>query len=312
MKQDKHYFQHDNPGYLHISGPDRLDFLQRQTTNDLKLLSPDQCLVTVLTSPAGRIQDVLWVIHETGDALGVITLPEQGNQTAAFLKSRIFFMDNVSVEDKSDLFYQIDLFGHGIAAALKDFGADPDSGENKISRIKVDQVSMQLVQHQHFAPRLLVPRADREQVISGLEKKSFLSLEQQDYQTTLIEAGIPSADHELIEDYTPLEVGYHWAISNDKGCYTGQEVIARQISYDKVTRHLVGLSLANRSEVGLTLYSTDKDQPVGRITSTGNSPRFGSIALAIVKRPYHTPGTGLRTHQDGKQLAVEVRELPFH
>lgn len=312
VKQDKYYFQHENPGYLQISGPDRLDFLQRQTTNDLRLLSPGHSLVTVLTSPAGRIQDVLWVFDKDDAAYGVITLTGQGDQTTRFLRSRIFFMDDVSVDDRSDAFYQIDLFGDGIATALKDLGADRESGENRITRIKVDEVTAQLIQHPHFAPRILFPRPDREQVISVLEGMDYISLDRQGYHITLIEAGIPSVGHELIEDYTPLEVGYEWAISDNKGCYTGQEVIARQLSYDKVTKHLVGLSLANSSEAGLTLYSTDKDQPVGKITSTGISSRFGYIALAIVKRPYHQPGTGLHIHENDNQIEAEVRELPFH
>jgi folate-binding Fe-S cluster repair protein YgfZ len=67
-------FQQDKPGFLAISGVDRRDFLQCQTTNDINQLTPDRPLVTVLTPPSARILDVLTLIEE-GEILRVITLP---------------------------------------------------------------------------------------------------------------------------------------------------------------------------------------------------------------------------------------------
>ena len=126
-----------------------------------------------------------------------------------------------------------------------------------------------------------------------------------------IEKGIPAAGHELVEDYTPLEIGFRCAISDNKGCYTGQEVIARQINYDKVTKHLVGLCLEKIPLENLTLYSGENNQPAGKVTSSELSPRFGPIALAVVKRPFHEPGTELFLRFDDAELPALVNKLPF-
>jgi folate-binding protein YgfZ len=86
-----------------------------------------------------------------------------------------------------------------------------------------------------------------------------------------VEAGLPAAGHELVEEYTPLEAGLEWAISDAKGCYTGQEVIARQITYDKVTatwpacRRKASLNRANA-------WSPQDERPAGTVTLRRHFP----------------------------------------
>ena len=97
-------------GFLRVAKRDRVDFLQRQTTNDLRLVTTDRSISTVLTSPTARIQDVFCVIEE-GESLGVITLPGRAAETTKFLRSRIFFSDQVAVNNISADVAQILLFG---------------------------------------------------------------------------------------------------------------------------------------------------------------------------------------------------------
>src|SRR5687768_4109299 len=104
-------------GYLVLAGPDRIDFLQRQTTNDVKLLSETRAVLTVLTSPTARILDVLWLIADE-DRIVVTTAPQRGTATAAFLRGKIFFMDKVTLEDHSANFAQYELDGTRIDEAL--------------------------------------------------------------------------------------------------------------------------------------------------------------------------------------------------
>jgi folate-binding protein YgfZ len=310
-RKNSYYYQYKNPGYLKISGPDRLDFLQRQTTNDLSLLSAGKSLATVLTSPAGRILDVLWVIHEDDETYGVLTLPGQGEHTENFLKRRIFFMDKVTLENRSDELLQIDLIGDGTADLLHDLGVNSDPSDNPTTSIKLNESPVKVLMHPHLGPRLLISSVGVDQILSGFNDLQVQSLSAKEYQILRIEKGIPAAGHELVEDYTPLEINYRWAISDNKGCYTGQEVIARQINYDKVTRHLIGLSLEKIPQENLTLYSRENDQPAGKVTSSEKSPRFGPIALAVVKRPFHEPGTELFLRLDDAELPALVNKLPF-
>jgi folate-binding protein YgfZ len=304
------FFQHQTPGYLKISGADQRAFLQRQTSNNIDLLVPERSLVTVLTSPAGRILDVLTVI-EDGEILGVITLPGQGEKTFQFLQSRIFFMDKVTLKDASSSFMQIDLLGPGASQVIQQWGVKQANDRDALHKIKINEGPIQVLQLRSFGFRLLVPTESTEDILSVLKVEDIHPLDFESYEILRIEAGIPAAMHELTDEYTPLETGLQWAVSNDKGCYTGQEVLARQVNYDKITRQLVGLLMSGDANIGDTLYSLDKGQPAGKITSIANSPRFGPIALAIVKRPHTQPGEKLRAGEQEFGIIALLSEIPF-
>ena len=81
------------------------------------------------------------------------------------------------------------------------------------------------------------------------------ALAPEDYETLRVEAGLPAVGHELTEDYTPHETNLAAWISETKGCYTGQEILARQVTYDKITRHLVGLKLDAPAQAAATIPS---------------------------------------------------------
>jgi glycine cleavage system aminomethyltransferase T len=84
-------------------------------------------------------------------------------------------------------------------------------------------------------------------------------------------------------------VGLAWTCAENKGCYTGQEIIARQITYDKVTRTLVGLETDAPVTAGARVTAEGKN--VGAVTSAAYSPsRQTHMALAVVRRPHNEPG----------------------
>lgn len=303
-------FQHLTPGYLSISGDDRQAFLQRQSTNNINLLSPERSLVTVLTSPAGRILDVLTVIDE-GETLGVVTLPGQGEKTFDFLQSRIFFMDKVTLEDASTSFIQIDLLGPGASKLIQLWTVDHLHEGDEIRTINISGIQIRVLSRTGLGYRLLIPAEGIQDIHSELNIQGVQALDFENYEILRIEAGIPAASHELTDEYTPLETGFQWAVSDDKGCYTGQEVLARQVNYDKITRQLVGLFISEDAVLGDSLYSPDKRQPIGKITSIAISPRFGRIALAIVKRSYIHPGDKLRLGDQESSSLATISEIPF-
>ena len=304
------FFHHLIPGYLRISGDDRQAFLQRQTTNNIDLLSPERSLVTVLTSPEGRILDVLTVIDED-ETLGVITLPGQGEKTFDFLQSRIFFMDKVTLEDASKSFIQIDLLGPGASELIQLLGVDHAPEGSEIRTINMSGIQILVLSLAGLGYRLLIPAEGTQSILSELKINGVQALDFENYEILRIEAGIPAASHELTDEYSPLETGFQLAVSDDKGCYTGQEVLARQVNFDKITRQLVGLFISEEANVGDTLYPPDKVQPVGKITSIADSPRFGPIALAIVKRPFTQPGDKLRVGDQEPSILASITEIPF-
>ena len=99
-------------------------------------------------------------------------------------------------------------------------------------------------------------------------------------------------------------------ISDSKGCYTGQGIIARQITYDKVAKNLVGIKLNDLAEVGAEIKTGTK--LAGKLTSVAQSPRFGPIALGVVRRQYSETGSSLSIiDTDGSTTSGEVVALPF-
>jgi folate-binding protein YgfZ len=136
---------------------------------------------------------------------------------------------------------------------------------------------------------LLVPS---DQGADVLERLAPTILDDPTYTARRIELGRPASGAELTGEYSPLEASLAWACAENKGCYTGQEIIARQITYDKVTRSLAGL----RSDALLTPGAAVmiEGRSIGQITSAAFSPALQMpIALAILKRPHHLPGTAV-------------------
>jgi folate-binding protein YgfZ len=279
-------------GYLRISGSDQVSFLQRQTTNNINLLVPGHSMVTVLTSATGRILDVLTLLTEPGGALGAMPLPGQAANTANFLKSRVFFMDKVSIADASKEFVQIELTGPQVPGLLGRLGCQFVPQQDEVLPIEIGGVKVILIRQPSWAGmdfRLLAPVDTSQDVIAALLSQGAIQITSEIYQVLRVEAGVPGAGTELTSDYTPLETGLSAAVAENKGCYTGQEVIARQMTYDKVTQHMVGLRLQNLAQTGERIFA--EGRAIGSITTCVDSPRFGPIALAILKRPYHQPGT---------------------
>lgn len=300
-------------GFLRLRGKDRLDFLQRQTTNDLRQVQDGRAVLSVLTTPTARILDVLYVLPGP-DELELLTLPGRGESTARYFKSRIFFMDQVTLEDASAELAQVDLLGPDTPDILVRLGVDPALQPGQLA---VGAVGGRLLRALALEPafglgiRLLLPVSDLDALTAFLTQAGVAQLHEEEYSLVRLEAGLPAPGAELSEEYTPLEAGLAAAVSGTKGCYTGQEVIARQITYDKVTQHLCGLRLEQPVQPGVRVWAAD-GIPAGKITSAATSPRFGEIALAVVKRPHHEPGSAVKVGE-AYQSAVQAQVvlLPF-
>jgi tRNA-modifying protein YgfZ len=310
------YRQQPLRGMVQIAGPDRLDFLQRLTSNDVKILKGEKVVLTVLTSPIGRILDVLYLFEDeeqVKSAVFSISLTGRTPDTYAYLKSRIFFMDKVEISDVSSEYVFYNLVGEDAAKVLQKFGfQDLPEEAGQWTEIPFNNNQLRLFRHDpHLGLgfQLIASHSMQVQVRNRLEELGVSEMTPEEYASIRVEAGIPAVDREISEEHTPLEINLENAISTSKGCYTGQEVIARQMNYDKVTRKLVGLYLESSATAGTQLRAGDK--PAGKITSYVLSPRLGPIALAIVKRPYHQEGTQL-TFQDNEAVrTVLVTHLPF-
>jgi folate-binding protein YgfZ len=305
------YFLQPQAGFLRLTDNGRVDFLQRQTTNDLRQLSADRVISTVLTSPVARIIDVFSVIDE-GDSLGVISLPGRAAETVKFLRTRIFFTDKVRVDDISADIVQIVLAGSQVDNVLEEMGVQTPAPENLIrwelagTLVSVIGQKTLVGTRYHF----LAPITASKAVIDALAAAGAVSLDAETFEILRVETGQPGPQGELVDSFTPLEVGLGELISDSKGCYTGQEVIARQITYDKVTKNLVGIKLNGPAAVGAEIKVNSKSG--GILTSAVNSPRFGLIGLAVFRRQYAEIGTKFSVvGKDDSIINGEIVSLPF-
>ena len=304
------FFPQPTAGCLRLGDQDRLDFLQRQTTNDLSVLVPGRAVLTVLVSPTARTLDVLHIIDQ-GEELLLLTLPGHGENTFNYLRRRIFFNDKVHLEDASREFSQIYLEGPGMTETLISLGFDMAPQVDQVITINDDSTLVIATGVRGLAGlgvRLIVAADQAEPIEQALLQAGAERLSAQSREILRIEAGIPGAGAELVEEYTPLEAGLGHAVSGEKGCYPGQEVLTRQITYDKITRQMVGLHLQAPVQPGMRLLADGA--AAGEITSAAVSPRFGPIALGVVKRPYYEVGARLQVDVE-EQVMVEVVALPF-
>lgn len=300
---------------LVATGPDLLDLLHRLSTGDVKSLGPGAGASTVLTTGKGRIVERLFV-HVLDEAR-VLLVAGRGRGAAVLehLNRYTFAEQTGLAEPDGDVLFTVSgpLTDDALAAAElprpEPFGTRHHVYEGN---------DVHLLGHDGYGPSGVAVFAPRDAAL-GLWQGLTLAASSVDglpagyeaVEAARILRGLPAAGHELTEDFNPLEAGLWDAVSFDKGCYVGQEVVARLRTYDKVSRALVGLELpadAAAPEVGAEL-STESAAKIGRVTSAVVPPGWKRpVALALVKR--REAGPGDRVQVRGTEEATIV-ELPF-
>ena len=298
------YYVIPNPGYILISGETRREYIQRQTTNDVDLLAPNRALPTMLTAPTGRILEY-YILLDNGDSIAMLTQPSHGPGNVSYFQKRIFFNDKVSVQDQSSAMGQIELLGPHSPEILSrfDFAQIPEI--NEVVESNWNGAKLQAFGQLGFGTsprfRIVLPIKVTDQFFSQL--KDTLELSFSSREMLRIESS-HAGDPEFAAEITPFELGMDAYFSTTKGCYTGQEVLARQVTYDKVVRRLVRLRADQPMNVGARLSSDGKS--VGQITSMAISPRLGPIALGIVRKPYDEAGIILNAQSEDISIKATV------
>jgi folate-binding protein YgfZ len=134
----------------------------------------------------------------------------------------------------------------------------------------------------------------------------------QAYEVIRIEAGIPRYGIDITEDNLILETGLNHAVSFNKGCYLGQEVVERIRSRGHVNKNLTGLVINGEKPVTIGSKVLTAEKEIGTVTSSVYSPALSSaIALAYIHRDHRSSGTQLTIRDNYEVLNARVAELPF-
>jgi tRNA-modifying protein YgfZ len=300
-------------GWLRMTGRDRLDLLHRLSTNAVKNLAAGSGAATVITNANARVMAALTVYAGDGEAF-LRTMPGQDGGVLRYLQSMIFWQDQVEPANRSAEVAQFALYGPGARGTLEQLtgAALADVGEYGWPAATLGGDALTLHRGGPLEPwawTVVAPASAADTLRAALGE--LPRLDEPTADLLRIEAGLPLWGRELSEEVTPLETGLLPAISFNKGCYTGQEIIARQTNYDKVTRNLVGLELPE----GAAVESGSRVLGPGRggfVASVTHSPALGRvIALAVVPRELAAPGTEVEIARDEERLKATVRSLPF-
>ena len=291
---------------LYMRGADHLDFLHRMTSNDFHNLQLGHGLEAVFIEQRARILD-LATCYRGPDTTVLILSPDSRATIPAWL-DRFIFAEALELADRTDETAMFELIGPH-AVRLVAHLLDADLAKFQDHQLLDPQVVDGLWLARTAGPglRAFGPPAAVEALWQRLTAAGAHPIGAATWEILRVEQGLPLLGRELTQDYNPWEAGLDRAIHLDKGCYIGQEVIARLDTYDKVKQHLVGLRLSDAELPATGQPLRDGAREVGRITSAVHSPSLGPIALAYVRRSACAEGTALDV--DGAQATVV--SLPF-
>ncbi len=297
-------------GRLQVSGQDRLNFLHNQSTNDFKPLNPGEGCGTVFVTSTARVID-LASAYVTEDAVMLLVSPERREKLLSWLSRFIFFGDQVEVTDITDTTTTFSLIGPESSSMLKQLGASKIIGAPDDSHclLVIGGVEVRVAVGSGLASPgyTLITSANVAATLwSSLAETGAVPLGERGWEQLRIQQGRPKPDHEITEDYNPLETGIWQAISLDKGCYIGQETIARLNTYQGVKQQLWGVHLSKPAEPGTIVMAEDSDHKVGTLTSFVET-RDGPFGLAYIRTKAGSKGLKVRVGESQGQLV----DLPF-
>ena len=296
----------DDSGILLLSGEDARDLINRLSTNLVDPEGPAGVVaVTVLTSDRGRIVDLVYVIH-CGDHQVMLTSPGQQQNVMDFL-DKYTIMEDLEVEDITERTSLLRLTGPdaaGILGRVSDDGilaveppTDPDDPERAPTRYL-----------------LADDPEDAARITADLEAAGAMSISAPTAETLRIAQARPAHGSEMSDTYNPLEAGLIGAIDFHKGCYIGQEVIARLDTYHKVQKYLVSLSFdgdpSHAGNLPGARLVDDEGAAMGLVTSATVVPSPDGvrvIGLGYVRTAAVQVGGALRIDSDEGDAGITAR-----
>lgn len=292
----------DWSGLMKLTGGDRVSWLQGMVTNDVaRLKSGSGCYAAHLT-PQGKIvapmqilldDDALWLSVERSAIPALV---------AAF--DKLLIMEDVQVANVSDEYSVLGLLGPGASESLAAWLGEPLNLDKRYSHRTLENRRFVLSE---LGYDIWVPRAQADDVVRSIVQTGATAIDHGTWDVLRTEAGIPVYGVDIDENTLMPELG-EAGISYDKGCYIGQEVVAKVKYIGHVNRRFVGLVFANLEIPETKSIIRKGGREVGYVTTSLLSPRLNKpIALGFVSRGAYAPGSEVEV---GTQIA-RIVDLPF-
>lgn len=309
-------------GKLRVTGEDRVKWLQSVISNDILPLQPGQGRYSSLLTHKGKML-TYFRLYMQGDAVTVEDVGEIGETTFQALRKFLLYGTKAKMENCAETWGLLLVSGPKATQVIQSaFGVD-------VTDLKpVDFVTAQI--GGHSALMLRTEETGEVDIEVLLPAESFFTAWTSAWQAGAkfgiraigtearealrMEAGLPKAGPDLNEEIVPPEANLEGkAFSLNKGCYPGQEVVARMDTYGNVRRKLVGLILQDSviPSHGAKLYSGDRE--VGWISSAIHSLQFNkTIAFGFPLRDFSTAGIELTVECLGSKHTATIHSLPFY
>jgi tRNA-modifying protein YgfZ len=288
-------------GKLIVSGAEAAEYLQGQLTNDVEALGPGEGQYAALLDRKGHMQADMRVLRTSPEEIWIDTEPEALAPVLRHLEMYKIGRE-VTVVDVGAERGLLSLIGPRSVeiagtAALPEFACEA-AAVGGVECLAVGTGA---------GIDLLVKATDAQKLREALVAGGAAEVDAEAAEIVRIEAGTPRFGAEMSTETMPAEAGIvERAVSFTKGCYIGQEPVARLHYKGRPNRHLRGLELSAAAEPGASLRLDEKE--VGRLGSAGISPARGPVGLAIVRREA-APGSELAVGEDG--VTARVVDLPF-
>jgi folate-binding protein YgfZ len=306
-----------------LVGNDRARFLHGQVTNDVKKLRAGEGCYSALTTAKGKMESDL-NIFALADELLLDFEPGLTGKISQRLE-KFIVADDVQIVDASPHYGLLSVQGPKAADVVSTLGLFAELPAKPLVSMKISDDTLgeiYLMNHARFGASgfdLFIPNnslgAVMDKLIAAAKVVGGHAVGWTAFETARIEAGIPRFDADMDETNIPLECGIESrAVSYNKGCYIGQEVINRIHSIGHVTRELRGLWLADDlkslPQKHDKLFHAGKE--VGYVTSAVKSPALSAnVALGYVRREVNQVGNELTLRTAVGESSAKIVELPF-
>ena len=284
-------------GRILLTGENRFELVNRMSTNNMVTMQLHEGRPTIFTTPTARIMYRV-VAYNRPEGLLILTEPGQGEVIANYLNRNIFYGDKVQLLNIQSQTQHFALHGITADAIMSDIQGDLWNFPPLTSvEITVRDATFTLLRRKpilgsHWV--IICQQKDaimlHKYLLSIGEKHNLKPAGSLTYNTLRIRGGRP-AGRELSQDFIPLEVGLWDEVSFSKGCYTGQEIIARMESREKLAKTIVKLDLSSFVNAPASVY--DKNISVGTLTSSVESPDGEYFAIAVIKTQVSKTGSEL-------------------
>ena len=288
-------------GWLNVDGSDGAEYLQGQLTNDVEALEPGSGAYSALLDRKGRMQADMRVLRLSEIEVLIETEPDALAACARHLSMYSVGRD-VTVTPLEGTLGLLSVAG---PAASQLTGLAPLGTENDHTCVELGGVPARAVRA-HAGLDLIASPEHLESLERALEARGVARVSEDALEIVRVESGRPRFGREMTQETIPQEAGINErAVSFTKGCYIGQETVARLHYKGKPNRHLRGLRLTEGAEAGSVVTLGERE--LGKVGTAVLSPAHGPIALAILRREA-TPGDDVLV---GGEISAQVVDLPF-